>query len=100
MVVTLGCVEYYPGWVDDADRLFGVLQNQIVWEQHALTFYGRTVPTPRLTAWIGDSAYRYSGIVNEPAPWPAALAELRGATSPGPRCRPQLLFGQSLSGRR
>jgi len=77
MVVTPGCVDYYPGWVDDADRLFGVLQNQIVWEQHALTLYGRTVPTPRLTAWIGDSAYRYSGIVNEPAPWPGALAELR-----------------------
>ena len=77
MVVTPGCVDYYPGWVVDADRLFGVLRDQIVWEQHALTLYGRTVPTPRLTAWIGDSAYRYSGIVNEPAPWPGALAELR-----------------------
>ena len=31
------CVDYYPGWVDDADRLFGVLQDQIVWEQHAIT---------------------------------------------------------------
>ncbi len=77
MVDTPGCVDYYPGWVADADWLFGVLQDQIVWEQHALTLYGRTMPTPRLTAWIGDSAYRYSGIVNEPAPWPGALAELR-----------------------
>ena len=77
MVRTPGCVDYYPGWVDDADRLFGVLQDQIVWEQQVLTLYGRTVPTPRLTAWMGDSAYRYSGIVNEPVPWPGALAELR-----------------------
>jgi alkylated DNA repair dioxygenase AlkB len=77
MVETPACVDYYPGWVTDADWLFGVLQDQIVWEQHAITLYGRTMPTPRLTAWIGDSAYRYSGIVNEPAPWPGALAELR-----------------------
>ena len=55
-----GCVDYYPGWVEDADRLFGVLQDQIAWEQHELTLYGRTMPTPRLTAWIGDSAYRSS----------------------------------------
>ena len=59
---TPGCVDYYPGWVEDADRLFGVLQDQIAWEQHELTLYGRTRLTPRLTAWIGDSAYRYSGI--------------------------------------
>src|SRR5207344_315706 len=29
-----GCVDYYPGWVADADRLFRVLQDDIVWEQH------------------------------------------------------------------
>jgi alkylated DNA repair dioxygenase AlkB len=72
-----GCVDYYPGWVEDADRLLEVLQDRIVWEQHELTLYGRTMPTPRLTAWIGDRAYRYSGIVNEPAPWPEALASLQ-----------------------
>ena len=63
-------------WVADADGLLKVLRDEIAWEQHAVTLYGRTL-TPRLTAWIGDSAYRYSGIVNEPAPWPEALAEVR-----------------------
>jgi alkylated DNA repair dioxygenase AlkB len=72
-----GCVDYYPDWVADADRLFGVLQDEIVWEQHAVTLYGRTMSTPRLTAWMGDSAYSYSGIVNQPVPWPEALAGLR-----------------------
>jgi alkylated DNA repair dioxygenase AlkB len=72
-----GCVDYFPDWVEDADRLFRVLQDQIAWEQHRLTLYGRTMPTPRLTAWVGDSAYRYSGIVNEPAPWPEALVSLQ-----------------------
>jgi alkylated DNA repair dioxygenase AlkB len=73
-----GCVDYYPGWVAHPDRLLGVLQDQIAWEQHTLTLYGRTTLTPRLTAWMGDGVYRYSGIVNEPAPWPEALASLGG----------------------
>jgi alkylated DNA repair dioxygenase AlkB len=72
-----GCVDYYPSWAPDADRLFKVLQDEIVWEQHAVTIHGRTMPTPRLTAWFGDGAYRYSGTLNEPAPWSTALAELR-----------------------
>src|SRR5215217_4720038 len=71
------CIDYYPRWVDDADQLFALLRDEIAWEQHTITLYGRTVPTPRLTAWMGDGAYRYSGIVNAPAPWPGALAELR-----------------------
>ncbi len=77
MTATPDCVDYHPGWVDDADRLFDQLRGDICWEQHTIRLYGRTVPTPRLTAWMGDSAYRYSGIVNMPAPWPEALAELR-----------------------
>jgi alkylated DNA repair dioxygenase AlkB len=71
------CVDYRPGWVDDHESLFGLLRAEIRWEQHEITSFGRTVLTPRLTCWMGDSAYRYSGLVNEPAPWPAALAALR-----------------------
>jgi alkylated DNA repair dioxygenase AlkB len=71
------CIDYYPNWVANADQLFALLRAEIAWEQRALTLYGRTMPTPRLTAWIGDSAYRYSGIVNKPAPWTETLAELR-----------------------
>jgi alkylated DNA repair dioxygenase AlkB len=70
------CVDYYPSWVDDADQLFTRLRDEILWEQHTITLYGRSVPTPRLTAWMADAPYRYSGIVNEPAPWPQALVEL------------------------
>ncbi|HEY6811466.1 MAG TPA: alpha-ketoglutarate-dependent dioxygenase AlkB [Propionibacteriaceae bacterium] len=71
------CVAYYPGWVDDAHRLFDLLRGDIGWEEHTITLYGRSVPIPRVTAWMGDRAYRYSGIVNMPAPWPEALAALR-----------------------
>jgi alkylated DNA repair dioxygenase AlkB len=77
MIEAPDCIDYYPRWVDDADQLFALLRDEIAWEQHTITLYGRTAPTPRLTAWMGDGAYRYSGIVNVPAPWPGALAELR-----------------------
>ena len=46
----LPCVDYYPGWVADADQLFVTLRDEVAWEQHAVTLYGRTMPTPRLTA--------------------------------------------------
>ena len=80
--ITLGavqpdCIDYYPDWVDDTDQLFKLLWDEIAWEQHAIKLYGRTVRTPRLTAWMGDGPYRYSGIVNEPTLWPEALVELR-----------------------
>jgi alkylated DNA repair dioxygenase AlkB len=72
------CVDYWPGWVDDHQSLFDRLRDEISWEQHEITVFGRTVPIPRLTAWVGDAAYRYSGIVNPPIPWPSALAAICG----------------------
>jgi alkylated DNA repair dioxygenase AlkB len=71
------CVDYYPGWVEDADQLFARFRSEIAWEQHTIRLYGRSLRTPRLTAWMGDAPYRYSGIVNEPTPWPQAVADLR-----------------------
>jgi alkylated DNA repair dioxygenase AlkB len=72
-----GCVELRPGWVVDPEAVFVRLQQETTWEQHTITLFGRTVPTPRLTAWTGDAAYRYSGISNEPQPWTPTLAALR-----------------------
>lgn len=71
------CVELRPGWVPDAEAVFARLGEETAWEQHDITLFGRTVPTPRLTAWTGDAAYRYSGIANEPQPWTPTLAALR-----------------------
>ena len=72
-----GCVDYRPGWVPDHLALLDRLTAEITWEQLTITLFGRTVPTPRLTAWMGEAAYTYSGVVNQPGPWPEALAVLR-----------------------
>jgi alkylated DNA repair dioxygenase AlkB len=35
------------------------------------------MPIPRMTAWFGDGAYSYSGILHLPAPFPANIERLR-----------------------
>ena len=41
--------------------------------------FGRSVPVPRLVAWLGDPGcrYRYSGQTYEPQPWTPHVARLR-----------------------
>jgi alkylated DNA repair dioxygenase AlkB len=72
-----GCVELRPGWLADPDEVLARLLEETTWEQPVITLFGRTVPTPRLTAWTGDHAYRYSGVVHEPRPWSPTLQTLR-----------------------
>jgi alkylated DNA repair dioxygenase AlkB len=72
---------YEPGFLprSDADELLARLLSSLDWEQPRLRIFGREVPTPRLTAWVGDpgAAYAYSGVTHEPRPWPQCLAGLR-----------------------
>ena len=71
------CVSYLPGWVSDASSAFHRVQAELAWEQHTITLFGRTVPTPRLTAWTGDQPYAYSGVLNEPQRCSPTLRHLR-----------------------
>lgn len=72
-----------PAWLgaDEADALFAVLRAGLPWENHRVRLFGREHPAPRLSVWIGDAAYRYSGLVREPAPWTPELAALRDRMS-------------------
>ncbi len=70
-----------PHWLDadEADALHHALLAQIEWEIHRIRLFGREVDSPRLSCWIGDpgTAYRYSGALFEPRPWPEALRTVR-----------------------
>ena len=72
-------VVFYPACFPeaDADRLLGQLVETTEWRQDSMKMFGQVKPLPRLTAWYGDpgTRYVYSGIVNEPLPWTAALAD-------------------------
>jgi alkylated DNA repair dioxygenase AlkB len=65
----------------EADRLLEELIETTSWRQDSMKMFGESKPLPRLTAWYGDPGVRYiySGIVNEPLPWTAALAEVKEA---------------------
>lgn len=64
---------------EGCDAAFAALRAEIPFEQRPIRIMGRTVMQPRLSAWVGDpgAAYTYSGVLNEPAPWPPRLAALR-----------------------
>lgn len=70
---------YLPAWMPaaEAQRLFAALWAGINWEQTTSRAGGKPTPTPRLTAWFGNSVYRYSGTTNHPQAWLPALADLR-----------------------
>lgn len=63
----------------EADDLLAQLSTGIAWEQRAIRIFGQEIPQPRLTAWYGDPAarYSYSGLVWEPRPWTPLLLNLR-----------------------
>ena len=63
----------------EAEALLAQLTAEVAWEQRSIRLYGREIPQPRLTAWHGDPAarYTYSGLVWEPRPWLPALQALR-----------------------
>ena len=72
-----------PEFIPETERaaLFDLLRAEIPWERHHVRILGREIPAPRLSCWIGDpgTAYRYSGVLYPPRPWPAPLARVREA---------------------
>jgi alkylated DNA repair dioxygenase AlkB len=61
------------------ERLFRELRDEIAWQQHRVTVYGRTLAAPRLSAWYGDpgAVYAYSGLSLEPLPWTPLLMQIK-----------------------
>jgi alkylated DNA repair dioxygenase AlkB len=72
-------IAYDPKWLaaDAATALFEALRAALPWERHRITVYGRSLEAPRLSCWIGDAVYTYSGTRFEPHPWPEAIASVR-----------------------
>jgi alkylated DNA repair dioxygenase AlkB len=53
------------------------LIDTISWRVETARLFGRELAVPRMTAWFGDAAYRYSGILHEPAAMPMIIQRLR-----------------------
>lgn len=52
---------------------------ETAWRQETVVVYGKRHLQPRLSAWYGDAAYRYSGLRLTPAPFTPLLASLCAA---------------------
>ncbi len=74
-------VRYLPGWLAQsvAESMLRALVDELPWTQHRVRMFGRELPAPRLSAWVGDpgASYTYSRVRHEPLPWTASLSELR-----------------------
>ena len=66
---------------EKASWYFNRLSNSIHWKQEQITFYGKTYPVPRKTAWYGYEGfnYSYSGINCNPDAWTPDLLEIKRA---------------------
>lgn len=65
------------------------LKQEIKWKQETLRFFGKSLLTPRLTAWYGDEgmSYSYSGLKLSPNIWTPALLEIKNMTEFATNCR-------------
>jgi alkylated DNA repair dioxygenase AlkB len=76
-----GLLLYFPDLIGkpECDQLIPRLQNEISWKQETIRIFGKSYPTPRLTAWYGDEGkiYSYSGLRLSPNPWTEPLLELK-----------------------
>jgi alkylated DNA repair dioxygenase AlkB len=65
-------LDYYPNFLDTnlADSYLKTLLNNLLWEQHSIKIFGKTIPQPRLTALyaINSQPYTYSGLTLNPHP--------------------------------
>jgi alkylated DNA repair dioxygenase AlkB len=72
-------IDFDARFIDEreADRYLADLLAGIAWEQGKIVLFGREILEPRLTAWIGDRDYTYSGRTVRAGAWPEIVSELR-----------------------
>ena len=67
----------YQNIIRDADKLFKRLIDEIDWRRESIKMFGQKHPLPRLTRWMGDTSYTYSGIKNQPMAWTKTIQKIR-----------------------
>src|SRR4051812_3971115 len=64
---------------DSADAILARLIAETDWKAERIVLFGKQQLQPRLSAWHGDKAYRYSGLTLAPLPFTALLLTLKEA---------------------
>ncbi len=63
----------------DNEQVLARLVAETAWRAEVVTVWGKQHPQPRLSAWHGDAAYRYSGLQLAPLPFTPLLLEIKAA---------------------
>ena len=63
--------------IPDPGAYFSALMEEVPWRQESIKVFGKEHEMPRLTCWMGDAPYTYSGLLNSPAPWSRSVSALR-----------------------
>jgi alkylated DNA repair dioxygenase AlkB len=73
-------LDFDPTWItaDEADEFLAHLMG-LPLRQEAVLLFGRTIPQPRLSLWMGDrdAVYRYSGRTFIPEPWDPLVLSIK-----------------------
>ena len=72
-------LDLYAHAFSDPARLFHALRTELRWEEKEIRLFGKTIVSPRLSAWYGEpgTRYRYSGLTLEATGWTPSLEEVR-----------------------
>lgn len=74
-------IEIFRGAIEalEGNRLLGEIMADTSWRQEEISLFGKRMPVPRMSAWVGDPGctYTYSGIAMEPLPWSGPLRAVR-----------------------
>ena len=74
-------IDYVKNFFNEEESIYfmNTLKDKIKWKQDYISFFGKSHPLPRLTAWYGDrnKTYTYSGIPMTPNPWNTELLEIK-----------------------
>jgi alkylated DNA repair dioxygenase AlkB len=72
---------YWPAAIDpcSADNAYNTLKTELDWRQPVVNLFGKTTPSPRLTAWCSAPgvSYTYSGVTHSASAWHPTVAALR-----------------------
>jgi len=74
-------IRFYPQFFSpsESDAFLAELMNSTDWKQEKISYYGKLMNLPRLTAWYGDTGktYKYSGITVDARPWTPILLAIK-----------------------
>lgn len=72
---------YSPKWTNSLS--LQTLESMLSWEQPTIRMFGKSIPIPRLTCWMGDAAYTYSGHKNTPVYMPEIIRQVKDRLETG-----------------